>query len=101
MTCSEIQNEIANKLCFIGNHFIQNSIPISEKSLNQKEIKELCQLLKEYNKLHPVNIDKAQSVLISELRPVTGKKELNYIYKNNENKLPLYFGLSVLGQLEI
>ena len=105
MNCLEIQKEIALTICSIGNHIIQDDVPINENCLDLKEIKDnkqnLLKLLIKYNNHYPVNFSKAPSVILEELRSVTEKKELNYIYEENGNRFPLYFGLSILGLLEI
>jgi len=101
MDCSEIQKDIALKICSIGNRMFQNDLPVIQSTINKEDMKELCRLLEKYNKLYPVDISKAESVILRELRSVTEKKDLNYMYKDNKNLFSLYFGLAILGRLEI
>lgn len=49
MNYLKIQKDIANMICSIGNRIIQNNMPVIESSIEEKDRKDLCRLLKEYD----------------------------------------------------
>jgi hypothetical protein len=103
MVCECIQKEIALKVCAIGDSFIRDGVPVvdSDSFIDREDLAELGSLLEEYNRFHPVDVSKAESVIMSELRSVAEKEGLSYVYKDNGNRFPLYFGIVILGQLEV
>ena len=102
MDCTKIREEIALKVCAIGDSMFKGGLAVIESSIDKEDMEELCLLLNEYDKIYSIDVSKAESVILRELRSVRGDEELYRIfYKEYGNKFPLVFGLTVLGQLEV
>lgn len=104
MALSLLENEIAQKVCSIGNHIITNNLPVEVIESGCDEIEQdknkLIELLYQYRGEDNFNIPLFNYVMKHEINSVR-KDHLQYIYKNNENRLPLYFGVLVMDQLSI
>jgi hypothetical protein len=104
MGISVNESEIAQKICSIGNHIIRNNLPVEviESGCNEIESdkNKLIDLLYEYRGKDNFNIPLFNYVMKHEINSVT-KDPLQYVYRDNENRLPLYFGVIVMNQLRI
>lgn len=105
MALSLLENEIAQKVCSIGNHIIANNLPVEVIESGCDEIEQdknkLIDLLYKYRGEDNFNIPLFNYVMKNEIDSVVKNEELQKTYIENENRLPLYFGVIVMNQLRI
>jgi hypothetical protein len=103
MGISVNESEIAQKICSIGDHIIRNNLPVEviESGCNEIESdkNKLIEMLYQYRGKDNFSIPLLNYVMKHEINSVMNKEHLQYIYKDNENRLPLYFGVLVMSQL--